>query len=147
MSVDTRQLEKFAKQLAKAGADMNEVRREIIQKEAQSVVTRAKLICTKEKIVDTGYFRNNFHAQKAVVSDGNASCVVGNNVEYASFVEYGHLAVGKGTAEMLQNRRRNAMNSGRYVRGRYVLTKAMQDTLRTQKARIYKRLRRIYDNL
>lgn len=146
MSVDTRQLEKFAKQLAKAGADMNEVRREIIQKEAQSVVTRAKLICTKEKIVDTGYFRNNFHAQKAVVSDGNASCAVGNNVEYASYVEYGHLKVKRGSAPLLQ-RRREAMDNERYVRGRYVLTRAMQDALRTQKNRIYKRLRRIYDGL
>lgn len=147
MSVDTKQLEKFAKQLAKAGADMNEVRREIIQKEAQSVVSRAKQICTREKIVDTGNLRNSFHAQTATVNGNTASCVVANNAEYASFVEYGHLAVGKGTAETLQNRRRNAMNSGRYVRGRYVLTRAMQDTLRTQKARIYKRLRRIYDNL
>lgn len=147
MSVDTRQLEKFAKQLAKAGADMNEVRREIIQKEAQSVVSRAKQICTREKIVDTGNLRNSFHAQTATVNGNTASCVVANNAEYASFVEYGHLAVGKGTAETLQNRRRNAMNSGRYVRGRYVLTRAMQDTLRTQKSRIYKRLRRIYDGL
>lgn len=146
MSVDTRQLQQFARQLERAGANMNNVRREIVQKEAQSVVSRAKQICTREKIVDTGNLRNSFHAQSATVNGNTASCVVANNAEYASFVEYGHLAVGKGVAETLHNRRRNAMNGGRYVRGRYVLTRAMQDVLRTQKARILKRLRRIYEN-
>lgn len=146
MSVDTRQLQQFARQLERAGANMDNVRREIVQKEAQSVVTRAKQICTREKIVDTGNLRNSFHAQSATVNGNTASCVVANNAEYASFVEYGHLAVGKGVAETLHNRRRNAMNGGRYVRGRYVLTRAMQDTLRTQKSRILKRLRRIYEN-
>lgn len=147
MSVDTRQLQRFARQLERAGANMDNVRREIVQKEAQSVVTRAKQICTRENIVDTGNLRNSFHAQSATVNGNTVSCVVANNAEYASFVEYGHLAVGKGVAETLLQRRREAMNKEQYVRGRYVLTRAMQDTLRTQKARILKRLRRIYDNL
>lgn len=147
MSVDTRQLQQFARQLERAGANMDNVRREIVQKEAQSVVTRAKLICKKENIWDTGYFCTNFHAGKAVVSGTDASCVVANNAEYASYIEYGHLKVKRGTPETLLRRRREAMDNERYVRGRYVLTRAMQDTLRTQKSRILKRLRRIYDNL
>ena len=144
MSVDTRQLERFARQLERAGRDMNNVRREIIQKEAQSVVTRAKLICKKENIWDTGNLCRSFHAQNAVVSGNTASCVVGNDMEYASHVEFGHLKVKRGD-EPLMVRRREAMDNKRYVRGKYILTRAVQGTLRTQKNRIYKRLRRIYE--
>lgn len=148
MSVDTRQIEQFARMLERAGANLNDVRREIIQKEAQSAVSRAKLICTREKIVDTGNLRNSFHAEQPTVSENSAYCVVANNADYASYVEYGHLTgVGRGGAETLLARRRRAVNGGRYVRGRYILTRAIQETLRTQQTRIAKRLRRMYENL
>ena len=146
MSADTRQLAQLVRQLTKAVADMNEVRREIAQKEGQSVVTRAKLICRNEKIIDTGNLRNSFHAEPAQVGEGTVSVVVANNADYASYVEFGHLTgVGKGAPETLRSRRRRAMNAGRYVRGKYVLTRAIHGTLRTQESRITKRLRRIYE--
>lgn len=146
MSTDTRQLADFVRLLTRAGADMDAVRREIIQQEGQSVITRAKLICKKEKIVDTGNLRDSFHAQPASVAGDSASVVVSNSADYASYVEYGHLTgVGKGAPETLRSRRRRAMNAGRYVRGKYVLTRAIHGTLRTQESRITKRLRRIYE--
>lgn len=146
MSTDTRQLADFVRLLTRAGADMDVVRREIIRQEGQSVITRAKLICKKEKIVDTGNLRDSFHAQPASVTGGSASVVVSNSADYASYVEYGHLTgVGKGAPGTLRSRRRRAMNSGRYVRGKYVLTRAIHGTLRTQESRITKRLRRIYE--
>lgn len=147
MSADTRQLAMLVRQLQKAGADMNAVRRDIIQKEGQSVVTRAKLICKNEKIVDTGNLRNSFHAQPAQAGEGTASVVVANNADYASHVEYGHLTgVGRGGAETLHNRRMRALSAGHYVRGRYILARAVHGVLRTQQSRIIKRLRRIYEN-
>ena len=130
MSADTRQL-------TKAGADMNEVRREIAQKEGQSVVTRAKFICRNEKIIDTGNLRNSFHAEPAQVGEGTVSVVVANNADYASHVEYGHLTgVGSGGAEPLRNRHMRALSAGHYVRGRYVLSRAVHGVLRTQEDRI-----------
>ncbi len=149
MSVDTRQLELFAKMLARrAHTDINDIRREIIRKEAQSAVSRAKLICKNEKIVDTGNLRNSFHAEQPTVSGGTASCVVANNADYASYVEYGHLTgVGRGGVETLLRRRRRAVGKARYVRGKYVLTRAMQETFRTQQPRIEKRLRRMYEDM
>lgn len=147
MSADTRQLAMLVRQLQKAGADMNEVRRDIVQKEGQSVVTRAKFICKNEKIVDTGNLRNSFHAQPATVAGGTASVVVANNADYASHVEFGHLTgVGRGSAETLHNRRMRALSAGHYVRGRYILARAVHGVLRTQESRIIKRLRRIYEN-
>jgi len=138
MSADTRQLAMLVRQLQKAGADMNAVRREIVQKEGQSVVTRAKTICTREKIIDTGNLRNSFHAEEPQISDTSMSIVVANNADYASHVEYGHIVVVRG--------RRYAMSNGHYVKGRYVLSRAVEGTLRTQESRIIKRLRRIYEN-
>lgn len=147
MSADTRQLAMLVRQLQKAGADMNAVRRDIVQEEGQSVVTRAKFICKNEKIIDTGNLRNSFHAQPATVSDGAASVVVANNADYASYVEFGHLTgVGRGIPATLRNRRRRAMTAGHYVRGRYILARAVHGVLRTQESRIIKRLRRIYEN-
>ncbi len=146
MSADTRQLAALVQQLRKAGADMNEVRREIAQKEGQSVVTRAKTICKNEKIIDTGNLRNSFHAQPAVVSGDSASVVVANNAEYASYVEYGHLTgVGRGTKKTLLARRKRALKAGRFVKGKYILERAIYGTLKTQQSRIEKRLRRIYE--
>ena len=147
MSADTRQLAQLVRQLTKAGADMNEVRREIAQKEGQSVVTRAKFICRNEKIIDTGNLRNSFHAEPAQVGEGTVSVVVANNADYASYVEFGHLTgVGRGIPATLRNRRRRAMTAGHYVRGRYVLSRAVHGVLRTQESRIIRRLRRIYEN-
>lgn len=147
MSADTSELARLVRQLTKAGADMNEVRREIAQKEGQSVVTRAKLICRNEKIIDTGNLRNSFHAEPAQVGEGTVSVVVANNANYASYVEFGHLTgVGRGIPATLRNRRRRAMTAGHYVRGRYVLSRAVHGVLRTQEDRIIRRLRRIYEN-
>lgn len=148
MSADTRQLEFFARALARiAHRDINDIRREIILKEGQSVVTRAKLICKKEKIWDTGNLSRSFHAQNAQVFGTSASCTISNNAEYASFVEFGHLSVGGGAPNTLLSRRRNAIDGGRYVRGRYVLARAIANTLRTQNARIERRIRRMYENI
>lgn len=146
MSADSRQLADLVRRLSRLRADMDAVRREIIAAEGQAVVTRAKLICKNEKIIDTGNLRNSFHAQTPSVGGGTASVVVANNADYASYVEYGHLTgVGRGSPETLRNRRRAAMNNGRYVRGRYVLTRAIQSTLRTQNSRISRRLQRILE--
>lgn len=142
MSVDTRQLELFVDNLSRAQRELPELMKQIIVGEGVYATGQAKKICKDEKIVRTGNLRNSFHTDPSPSINGTRLYIeVHNNADYASHVEYGHLAVGGGRGS-LHGRRRAAMQGGRFVRGKYILTRAIERTRATQPGRINRKLSR-----
>jgi hypothetical protein len=140
MGAEYGQLVRFRDSIRSAAAGMTELKRQLIVGEGVYAVKQAKKICKDEEIIDTGNYRNSFHTDPApVVTPQNARIDVHNGADYASHLEYGHLVVSRGGGS-LHSRRRAAMAGGRFVRGKYVLTRAIQRTAATQAARINRKL-------
>lgn len=82
--------EAFAKKLKELQADVPKIFEKVAKKGAIKFVKEVQNRTDKEKLVDTGNYKRNWSA-KAIEP---ASEVYGveclNNVEYASFLEYGH---------------------------------------------------------
>lgn len=145
MSVDSRQLEIFADNLSRAQREIPQMMREIIIGEGVYAVSQAKKICKDEKIIRTGNLRNSFHTDPAPRISGTRLRIdVHNSADYASHVEYGHLAVGR-TGGSLHDRRRAAMMNGGFAPGKYILTRAIERTRATQTGRINRRLTRLFN--
>lgn len=150
MGAEYGQLVRFAENIRSAAAGMTELKRQLIVGEGVYAVKQAKKICKDEDIIDTGNYRRSFHTDPApVVTPQNARIDVHNGADYASHLEYGHLVVSRGGGS-LHARRRAAMLGGRFVRGKYVLTRAIQRTKETQAHRISRKLeaylRRCFEN-
>ncbi len=142
MSADYRQLVAFRNSLVRAQDGMTDFRKQLIVGEGVYAVKEAKKICKEERIIKTGNLRNSFHTDASPVVSGNIVRIdVHNTADYASHVEYGHIAVGKGSGT-LRDRRRKALAGGKFVRGKYVLTRAVIRTLDTQPVRIGRKLDR-----
>ena len=140
MGAEFGQLVRFADNLRRAEQGMPELKRQIIVGEGVYAVRQAKQICKDEEIIDTGNYRNNFHTDpNPVITPSSARIDVHNGADYASHLEYGHLVVSRGGGS-LHARRRAAMEGGKFVRGKYVLTRAMQRTKDTQAVRISRKL-------
>ena len=145
MSVDSSQLRDFAEGLNRVRQDLPELMKKLVVGEGVYAVSQAKKICKDENIIRTGNLRRSFHTDPAPrVSGSIVSIDVHNSADYASHVEYGHLAVGRGGGS-LRDRRRAAMHAGRFVRGKYILTRAVQLTKNTQQRRIDRKLRRFFN--
>lgn len=143
MSVDSRELQAFVENLSCAEREMPEVMKELIVGEGVYAVGQAKKICKDEKIIKTGNFRNSFHTDPAPRYSGSKVTIdIHNNADYASHLEYGHIAVGNNGGSLRQ-RRRYALRRGHFVRGRYVLTRAIECTQTTQAGRINRKLNHI----
>lgn len=142
MSADYGQLVRYAEGLRRAQAGMTEFKRQVIVGEGAYAVKQAKKICKDEQIIDTGNYRNSFHSDPApVVTLDGARITVYNNADYASYLEFGHLIVRRGGGA-LTLRRREAVRGGKFVRGKYVLRRAIQRTLDTQNERVGRKLER-----
>lgn len=142
MGANYGQLRQLAENLHRAEQGMTEFKRQLALGEGLYAVKQAKKICTDEDIIDTGNLRRSYHTDpNPMITPNTLRIDVHNSAKYASDVEYGHIVVRRGSTD-LQQRRRAAMRNGRFVRGKYVLTRAIQRTLETQRARIGRKLNR-----
>lgn len=159
MSVDNRELEEFQRKLAALKEQVPEFMRALALGEGVHAASEARRICKAEGIVDTGNYRENWHAgdrrvgtRSKDVSDGckvrvrgkTYSIDVYNNAEYAKPLEYGfrsHFVPGRweGNTFVYQPGFPGGMYvgpKGGYVRGRFVLRRAVRRTELTQPDRL-----------
>ena len=159
MSVDNRELEEFQRKLAALKEQAPEFMRALALAEGVHAASEARRICKAEGIVNTGNYRENWHAgdrrvgtRSKDVSDGCKARVRGktysigvyNNAEYAKHLEYGfrsHFVPGRweGKTFVYQPGFPGGMYvgpKGGYVRGHFVLRRAVRRTELTQPNRL-----------
>lgn len=167
MSVDNSGLIAFQKKLEALRDDIPEIMDKLIIGEGVFAVGEAKKICKNEKgLVNTGSYRNNFHAgDKAMAQSGKKAhdgappkrsgkwykIDVYNNLDYAKPLEYGfrsHFVPGywSGHSFVYQPGFPGGMYVGKpggYVRGHFTLKRAIHRTKITQDARLQRKMNKI----
>ena len=167
MSVDTRGLLAFQKQLEALREDIPEIMNQLIIGEGVYAVKQARYICKQEKISrsekeSTGAYRNNFHAgDKALMFDGKDQYDGAkpkrsgtryridfyNNLNYAKPLEHGfrgHFVPGKWEGKTFVYEK--GAKEGMYVpfhRGHFTLKRAKRRTENTQEARLKRKINAI----
>ena len=159
MSVDNRELEEFQRKLAALKEQVPEFLRALALGEGVHAASEARRICKAEGIVNTGNYRENWHAgdrrvgtRSKDVSDGckarargkTYSIDIYNNAEYAKHLEYGfrsHFVPGRweGKTFVYQPGFPGGMYvgpKGGYVRGHFVLKRAVRRTELAQPNRL-----------
>lgn len=121
MGLDMKDFNKFKDQFRELSKDFNNFLKGWTIKEGYKVVADAKLNTPPffskrpEDSKSTGNFRNSFYAEHYRKKGNKASIRVGNSVEYASHLEYGHVIKGgEGRQEIVG-----------FKEGAYVLTKSI----------------------
>ena len=158
MSFDFKQLQQFRDNLEAMKKDVPEIMEELAVGEGVYAVKQARLICKNDKIVNSGQYRMNWHAgDKARPAEASGKehdgskprkngtsyqIDVYNNVDYAKHLEYGfrsHYVPAKYLDGYYLKRFPNGFyvgTPGGYVKGRYVLKRAIKRTETTQNARL-----------
>jgi len=155
VSADFRDLIKWRDNMANTAAEMDQIMDELVVGEGVYAVKQAKLICKNDvpDIVGSGDYRNNWHSGEKAVRNGRSYKVdVFNNLSYAKHLEYGfrsHFVPGHWEGNTFVYQRddpEGGMYVGPYkgfVRGRFVLRRAIKRTEITQEARLKRKLDRI----
>ena len=167
MSVDLRGLRVTGQRLRDLKRDVPEIMEQLAIGEGVYAVKQAKRICKTEGIVNTGAYRMNFHAgNKAMIFDGDDDHDGGrprrsgkaflidvyNNLDYAGPLEFGfrsHFVPGHWSGHVFvyqPNDPAGGMYVGPYggfVRGRFVLRRAIHRTKTTQDARLRRKAEKI----
>ena len=157
MSFDFKDLEKFQENLEALKEDAPEIIEELVIGEGVYAVGQARRIAKAEKIVDTGAYRMNWHtgnratpAYEGKEYDGSKPRKNGtsyqidvyNNIDYAKHLEYGfrsHYVPPQHLSGYYKKRFPKGLYvgpAGGYVRGKYVLKRAIRRTETTQNARL-----------
>lgn len=149
MSFKYKELVQFRDNLLDLIDDVPEIVEELVVGEGVYAVKQAKTIAKNDKIVDTGAYRNNFHAGNKAMAhsnnkdhdgskpqrNGNTYRIdVYNNIDYAKHLEYGHRVVVVKDGKKI--------DTGKYVKGRFVLLRAIRRTKITQEARLKRKFDR-----
>lgn len=121
--------------------------------EGVHAVAEAKKICKRENIVNTGNYRNSWQTDKKATKSGNVYYVrVSNNSNYATHLEYGfrsHFVPGhwEGNSFKYERGAKEGMYVGPHggvVLGHYTLHRASKTTMRTQYARLTRKLDKFF---
>ena len=80
----------YAKKLKDIGADVPAVFETVAKNGAIKARNEAVKITDKEKLVDTGNYRRNWHGKAVELSNEAYGVQLENGVEYASHLEYGY---------------------------------------------------------
>jgi len=165
LGVDNRQLKEFEQNRRRLAEQVPECMEELIKGEGVFAVKEAKRICSSEQISpstkgSSGNYRNSFHSGdkdskyegpaehdgSQPVRTGNKYTVdVYNNLDYAKHLEYGfrsHFVPGHWEGKTFVYQRNDPAGGmyvgkpGGYIRGRYVLKRAIKNTKDTQAARL-----------
>lgn len=127
-------LMQFRDRLQRLSAEVPNLLCEMADREGQYVVKRAKEICTKENIGNTGQYREGFHSDPPQYDGRHISVRVYNGVDYAEYLEYGfrsHWVPGEwegNTFVYMPGYTDGGMYvgpKGGYVRGHYVFHRAL----------------------
>ena len=164
---DKKALLEFRDKLEKLKDNAPAVMEEIAIGEGVYAVKQARLICKNEKIVDSGAYRMNWHTGTAGTDKANAEGYDGtapknkgkyveidiyNNLDYAKHLEFGfrsHFVPVKYLSNHYRKQFPDGMyvgEPGGYVRGKYVMKRAVNRTEKTQKARITRKFEKIVKN-
>ncbi len=172
MSADYKQLVAWRKNLAALRDEAPQIMAELVIGEGVYAVKQAKSICKAEKIVNTGNYRNNFHAgDRAMIYDGtephdgaapkrsgsNYRIDVYNNADYAKHLEHGFRShfvpgywAGRTFVYVKGYRPKDGEPGGMYVgprggyvKGKFVFLRAIRRTKQTQNARLSRKINKI----
>lgn len=169
MSVDNKGLINLQKQLEQLRDEVPDIMEELVIGEGVYAVKQAKLICKNDvpDIVNTGDYRNNFHAgNKALTHQNNNDhdgsrpqrsgrryrIDVYNNLDYAKPLEYGfrsHFVPGHWSGHVFVYQKNDPEGGmyvgpyGGYVRGHFTLLRAIRQTKDTQNARLTRKIDQI----
>lgn len=149
---DISQLEAFNARLAAAPDLVPALMKTLVLGEGVYAVRRAKWLCKnlKPDAVNTGNYRNNWHSGTEPIRNGSTYKIdVYNNTDYASFIEHGfrsHFVPGewRGNSFVYIKGAKTGMYVGPYkgfVRGRHILSRAIEETKATQEARLARKQR------
>ncbi len=158
MSFDFKDLEKFKENLEAMKEDAPAIIEELVLGEGVYAVKQARSIAKAEGIVDTGAYRENWHTgnratpayRSKVEHDGKPPRKNGksyqidvyNNIDSAKHLEHGfrsHYVPPQHLSNYYRKRFPKGMYvgpPGGYVKGKYVLKRAIRRTETTQKARL-----------
>lgn len=143
MSFKYKELEQFRDNLLALQDEASQIMEELVVGEGVYAVKQAKSIAKNEGLVDTGAYRNHFHAGNKAMAHSNNNDHDGskpqrngktyridvyNNIDYAKHLEYGHRVVVVKDGKKI--------DTGKYVKGRFVLLRAIRRTKITQEARL-----------
>ena len=154
MSVNNRDLALFQSQLENLKNDVPEIMDKIAVGEGDYAKKQARLICTTDApdIVNTGDFRRNWKSSRKAQRAGNGYIVrLYNPLDYASHIEHGfrsHFVPGHWDGNTFVYNRNDPEGGmfvgpkGGYVRGRFVMKRAVKRTKDTQRARVDRKIQR-----
>lgn len=118
----------YAKKLEELGANVPKVFNQVAKRGAVHAENTAKELTDYEKLVDTGAYKRNWHAE--VIEDGkDYGITLQNNMEYASHLEWGHKLRGDipyAVKRPYKIKRPRNMEKGRY-KGFFVGKRTLTD--------------------
>lgn len=103
--------DEYAKKLKDIQANVPAVFERIAKQGAVKARNEAVKITDKEKLVDTGAYKRNWHAEGVEVATDTYGVTLINSMEYASHLEYGH-----------------KLRNGKRWKGRFVGRQAIDET-------------------
>ncbi|MFR1755137.1 MAG: HK97 gp10 family phage protein [Oscillospiraceae bacterium] len=143
-------LTQYIQQLEALKADIPAIMSKIATGEGDYAVKQARLICKNDHVVSTGAYRRNWQSDKAAKRSGHRYIVrFYNPLDYASHLEYGfrsHFVPGHWEGKTFVYSRNDPKGGmyvgpkGGYVRGKFVMRRAIKRTKDTQKVRIERKI-------
>lgn len=126
-------LKKFRKKILKEFGDGNKVD---CSEMMMDIVRTAGVRCLRRAQhhtpVDTGQLRGNWKAEQPVKRGWNYTVELKNDVEYASYIEFGHRFTKKSLTFLTKNHildpTKPKKSEGGYYKPRFMLTKAIDET-------------------
>lgn len=82
--------DEYAKKLKDIKANVPEVFKKVAKQGAVKARNEAVKITDEEKLVDTGAYKRNWHAEDVEVANDTYGVTLINSMEYASHLEWGH---------------------------------------------------------
>ncbi len=152
MGVNKSDLMAWMQGIQKMQSDLLGVLQEITVGEGVYARDQARLICTDEQIVNTGDYRENWKSDSQAKAAGNGYYVrFFNPLEYAIHLEYGfrsHFVPGHWEGYTFVYKLGDPEGgmfvgpSGGRVPGLFVMKRAVERTMKTQQARVTRKLMR-----
>lgn len=101
----------YAKKLKELKQDVPAIFEKVAKRGAIKFVNEAKDLTDLEKLVDTGAYKRNWHAEASMPLDNVYAIEADNSMEYASHLEFGH-----------------KLRNGKRWKGRFVGRRALDET-------------------
>lgn len=150
MGVRKDDLTQYIQQLETLKADIPAIMSKIAAGEGAYAVKLARLICKNDNVINTGAYRRNWQSDKTAKRSGRRYIVrFYNPLDYASHLEYGfrsHFVPGHWEGHTFIYGRNDPKGGmyvgpkGGYVRGHFVLKRAVKRTKDTQKVRVERKI-------